>query len=780
MAPLRIGLMVLVLITTSSCDPTSTPVDLDVAVLEDTSASLDFEAVARHEGFRPLAQLGSPNFGYSASAFWGRLTIHNREPVAMRYLIELVQPYVERADFYEVESGRTTVLHAGRDIPFSQRLIAHRHPVFPADFNPNETRTFFVRISGEDSLALSLRVHTVDGLARDVSRASLGFGLYYGLILAMALYNLSLAFVTKDKRYFTYVLSITSAHGFFSLVESGVAFEHWWPESPGWNRRALPFSIALGLVASLLFCQQFLETKTRQPRWHRALLTLLVACALHVVIGAFLPFRWAISSAAFLALVSSVAVVGVSGWSLRQDYIPARFFLLGWSCVSLGTTVVGLKVFGLTPVGWFFDNAFRLGSAFEVLLLSFALGDRITMMRRQSTAALREAQKRTDALNAELNARITDLEKTHREVVVLNESLQRQIRIRTEELADRFAKAAHAQAESRTLAPGSMVEGRYRVMGSLGAGGMGEVYEVERVLDGKRLALKVLSRSTDPVALARFAREANVIASLKHPNVVSVCDVEMSANGLNYLVMELVPGSSLKHLRERYGDVEWGLQILAQLAAALSAVHRAGVVHRDVKPANVIVTGTNRETPHVTLVDFGASALDRMRSELIAPSLQRLDGSSDSAETVKGLPQAVGPSGSLELARIAVPSTGNHLTQTGYIVGTPRYMAPELALGPLEVGPAVDIFAFGILAYEVLLGRGPFEDDPLSIRVSGRALPRPPPLPVTHHRLQPEAALLIERCILEAPTQRPSADELVSVFSRIGVGVPSAKTVGTA
>jgi serine/threonine-protein kinase len=107
-------------------------------------------------------------------------------------------------------------------------------------------------------------------------------------------------------------------------------------------------------------------------------------------------------------------------------------------------------------------------------------------------------------------------------------------------------------------------------------------------------------------------------------------------------------------------------------------------------------------------------------------------------------------------------------------------MAPELALGPLEVGPAVDIFAFGILAYEVLLGRGPFEDDPLSIRVSGRALPRPPPLPVTHHRLQPEAALLIERCILEAPTQRPSADELVSVFSRIGVGVPSAKTVGTA
>jgi len=213
--------------------------------------------------------------------------------------------------------------------------------------------------------------------------------------------------------------------------------------------------------------------------------------------------------------------------------------------------------------------------------------------------------------------------------------------------------------------------GSYEVLAPLGAGGMGEVYQARDTKLGRDVALKVLPEAFahDADRVARFEREAQVLASLNHPNIATIHGLEESG-GSCYLVMELVPG---KTLAERVASgalpVEEVLRICIQIADALGAAHQKGITHRDVKPANIKVTPEGR----VKVLDFGlAKAAHESQAE------EQAD-----AETM------------------------TEMTQTGAILGTPSYMSPEQVRGE-PVDRRVDIWAFGCVLFELLLGQRPF------------------------------------------------------------------------
>ena len=274
--------------------------------------------------------------------------------------------------------------------------------------------------------------------------------------------------------------------------------------------------------------------------------------------------------------------------------------------------------------------------------------------------------------------------------------------------------------QPHAIVPGAIVEDRYRVFDRIGAGGMGAVYRVERLTDGRRLALKVLTGVADRMALARFAREAQVAAEIDHPNVVSVLDVDVSRSGMLFLVMELVAGGSLADRRERYGDVTWVLPLLRQVTAALAAMHARGIVHRDLKPSNILMDGV---TPKVA--DFGLASLAERAISVDAATVDKN----------------------------AAPAESLQLTRTGAVMGTPLYMAPELSRGGRDAQPSSDIFSLGVVAYELL----------------SKELPRPPlrPLARTRGDLPAELCALVDSCLLEAPDARPSAATIVSALDRI-------------
>ncbi|MCA9688156.1 MAG: protein kinase, partial [Myxococcales bacterium] len=224
-------------------------------------------------------------------------------------------------------------------------------------------------------------------------------------------------------------------------------------------------------------------------------------------------------------------------------------------------------------------------------------------------------------------------------------------------------------ARNLQLHPGVVLEGRYRIERRLGVGGMGEVFLATRLALGDAVAIKSMLPTDDsPQMRERFLVEVRAAARVRHPNVVEIHDFGEPAGGMPYMVMEHLEGPSLaEHLAARGRlTADETRAIFAELCAAVEAAHRRGVVHRDLKPANVILARGDDGRSRVKVLDFG-------------------------------------------IARIA-GADARPLTSPGAIVGTACYMAPEQARGG-EVGPAADIFALGVILYELSTGALPFRGD---------------------------------------------------------------------
>src|SRR5262245_40030239 len=258
---------------------------------------------------------------------------------------------------------------------------------------------------------------------------------------------------------------------------------------------------------------------------------------------------------------------------------------------------------------------------------------------------------------------------------------------------------------------GRTLDQKYYLESKLGVGGMGTVYRAGRLLIGDRVAVKVLhpDQMADPQAVERFRREAQTAACLKHPNVVTVYDFGVSREGLNYQVMELAEGESLRSLVERHGRLAEtaAAEIIRQVSAALDEAHRQGIVHRDIKPENILVQ-TIPGGLQVKLLDFGIAALRDIKA--------------------------------------------GRLTRTGGVVGTPHYMSPEQCLGE-ELDGRSDIYSLGIVLFEMLTGVVPF-DSPATTAIVVKHVNDPPPPPRT---LNPKISRAVESVALRALEKRRDA-----------------------
>jgi serine/threonine-protein kinase len=260
--------------------------------------------------------------------------------------------------------------------------------------------------------------------------------------------------------------------------------------------------------------------------------------------------------------------------------------------------------------------------------------------------------------------------------------------------------------------------GPYEVLSAIGAGGMGEVYRAKDTRLDRDVAIKVLPTelSTDAERLSRFEREAKATAALSHPNVLAVYDVG-THEGAPYLVEELLKGESLlDRLRSGAVPVRKAVGIAVQFAHGLAAAHEKHLVHRDLKPANVFLTTDGT----VKILDFGLARL--------AEGVPHED-----AETTAGA-----------LAG---------MTQFGRVLGTTAYMAPEQARG-LPVDARADIFAFGVVLYEVLAGERPFRGRTVSDTIAAILKDDPPPLP---GRVPPALQRIVGQCLEKRPEDRFSS-----------------------
>ncbi|HEX7702390.1 MAG TPA: serine/threonine-protein kinase, partial [Kofleriaceae bacterium] len=233
---------------------------------------------------------------------------------------------------------------------------------------------------------------------------------------------------------------------------------------------------------------------------------------------------------------------------------------------------------------------------------------------------------------------------------------------------------------------GDIVEGRYRIIRTLGEGGMGTGFLAEHALIKRRVAIKILhpELATDANVIERFMNEARAAGTLGHPNIVESTDMGFTHNHVPYIVFEFLEGALLTDEIYRVGGlpVRRAVRIASQIASALHAAHNAGVVHRDLKSDNVFLTDKDDAFDHVKVLDFGISRFLSVDDK-----------------------------------------------HKGMVMGTPEFMAPEQITDPENVDRRADIYALGVILYEMLTARRPFsnEDDPRQLlhRIVHEA---PPPL----------------------------------------------------
>lgn len=292
--------------------------------------------------------------------------------------------------------------------------------------------------------------------------------------------------------------------------------------------------------------------------------------------------------------------------------------------------------------------------------------------------------------------------------------------------------AAGAVAERQSLSLAGKNLSHYRVLSLIGAGGMGEVHLAEDMRLGRRLALKLLPASVtnDAERVHRFEQEARAASALNHPNILTIYDIG-EVDGCHFIATEYVKGETLRQRMSGNNiSLKDALDIIVQIADALSAAHKVGVVHRDIKPENIMI----RQDGYIKVLDFGLAKLTERTTT---------DGRSE-----RGLLPLVS-------------------TEPGLVMGTPQYMSPEQVRG-IDVDERTDIFSLGIVFYEVLAGRPPFEGSTVSDLIAAILHKEPPPINESASGVSVELQRIIRRILLKDKEERyQSVEEFLFDIERL-------------
>lgn len=376
-----------------------------VEVLEDAARRLGLDDVRSPQHAARFARIGNDavNFGYTRSAWWLRFSLPGGAPAGEELLLEVAFPSLDRVEFYlpETQPGtgpRYWARIAGDHFPWAAREVRHRNYLFrflaPTTPGPHQ---YYLRVESKNVLTVPLTLWRPEAFAAHDQDVQLILGLFYGLALALVLYNLMLYFSVRDRTYLYYVL-YAAAFGIFLFGFDGLAYQYLWPASPWGANHVVATSLALALACGAQFVRNFLDMRRIAPMTDRVVLAIVAA---GIALAGFAASDWGLDYGTVLRTLSVLgfamaAIATVAGIrALLAGHRQARYFLLAWAALLVFIVLGSLRNFTLVPTNFLTVYGLHIGFALDVLLLSFALGDRINLLRRERGVA------HADALDAQ-------------------------------------------------------------------------------------------------------------------------------------------------------------------------------------------------------------------------------------------------------------------------------------------------------------------------------------------------------------------------------------------
>ncbi|MGH7298133.1 MAG: serine/threonine-protein kinase, partial [Polyangiaceae bacterium] len=506
-------------------------------------------------------------------------------------------------------------------------------------------------------------------------------------------------------------------------------------------RRAAPFGAGATLLMTGIGSLQF------GPAWRNATwLAGGAAAAGLVVVHGFLmprtrPIRIAVTAGLGLGVATAIDIIALPTGGVGSPAFPAIMLIWLYGSVvaplSMREILVNVALEVCLALALFVSFAagrtapgvegITVGCVcvgFALMVLGTALRERGAVAAFLTERRLDDANRRLseqsaalEALNGDLErrveAQVTEIRSRARDVEVLNRQLQARVAERSRELAAALARLAEG-APQHAIAPGDVLNGRFEIVRPIGSGAMGEVFEGTDRVSGGRVAVKVIhgKRGHDVVDLQRFLGEARAAAAVSHEGIVRTVDVDVTPDGTVFHVMELLEGATMSAWIAHPGLRPIGAvaAVGRVLAEALAAAHDAGVVHRDVKPGNVMLSPGGSS---IKVLDFG-------------------------------------------LSKMVDPGEGHvSVTQSQSIMGTPAYMAPEQFLHTKSAGPEADVYSLGVVLYEAFTGRLPFDGDTNMALFVAHTEHDAVDVRERRAEVPPDVAAVIMRCLEKDLRERP-------------------------
>ncbi len=360
-------------------------------VLKDSSGKLTIADVTTPQiaGEFVNARTKTPAFGLGDAVYWLRFRVINKSSKSGEWLLEENFPLMDYFDLYIPGPGGSYIVkRAGKMEPFAGREIPNRNPVFPLPAKSN--RFFYIRASVDSTIVFPMAVLTRSEFLKRETMSLLGFGLYFGIMFAMALYNLYLYFFMRDKIYLYYVLYVV-AFAMLQTVINGFSRQFLFPDSPVADYYAMRLLIVFPALASMLFSRTFLQSNHYAPCMDKLLLLLIWADVLLVPLLFILPGLMGLIALDANTLLTPLLSAATGVVCYLKGYKPARYYLLARACLyaSVCAFVIGNTVLRLDNfITW---HGMLPGSILDVVLLSLALADRVSVMREEKNKAEAEA-----------------------------------------------------------------------------------------------------------------------------------------------------------------------------------------------------------------------------------------------------------------------------------------------------------------------------------------------------------------------------------------------------
>jgi diguanylate cyclase (GGDEF)-like protein len=362
-----------------------------ISYLSDPSHALGLEdIIAQTSAFHSASERTGLNFGYTHDRVWFKTELVSTAQTHTDWIVEMRYPSLDRVSLFSGGSGGGEVQHQGDTLPYQQRDMKHRNPIFMVRLEPGETRTLYISAQSEGSLTLDLQLWKAQHFYEHSQGTYALLAIYFGMLLALAIYNLLLFAVLRERSFLLYVCFVI-AFGAGVAAINGLGAQFIWPTLGEHGNRILPFSLCLSAAVGVLFTRSFLDTARRSPSLDSALALFAWVAMLATLAILFIAIQPALQLMSIVGLATTLVLFATGIVCVIKGIPGARIFVVAWLMLLVGGMLLALRNFGLIPSNVITVNAMQIGSAVEMLLLSLGLAARFNELKRLKEQAQLQA-----------------------------------------------------------------------------------------------------------------------------------------------------------------------------------------------------------------------------------------------------------------------------------------------------------------------------------------------------------------------------------------------------